>query len=148
MGRWRKQKTSLYFFFRKNLHLPQLGRSCSQLHSAQQLQEQAGLLSPRAWFAFPGPFPWSCSLPPRAVSWWMQLWHSHGFASSRVQKSVPQRLFQPPALLERPHWIQRALDGSPQPLHGYKRGLWAAFIQIIKTNVTNMFFLLINVLPK
>lgn len=56
-GEEEAKKTSLYFFFCKNLHLLQPGRLCLQLHSAQQLQGQAGLLSLPAWFAFPGAFP-------------------------------------------------------------------------------------------
>lgn len=120
------KKTS--FFFHKNLHLPQPGQSCSQL----QLQEQAGLLSPRAWFAFPGPFPCSCS-PSQSCT------PDECSCGTAIALPLPefrnQRPFQPPALLERPRWIQRALDGSPQPLHGYKRGLWAAFIQIMKTKL-------------
>lgn len=48
-----KPKNFPLFFYGENLHPPQPGWSCSQLHSAQRLQEQAELLSPRAWFCIP-----------------------------------------------------------------------------------------------
>lgn len=118
-----KPKSFPLFFYRENLHPPQPGCSCSQLHSAQRLQEQAGLLSPRAWFAFPGPFPipwqprglillslpWSCTLTT-------QLWHRRRFFPSRVRKSAPQGLFPPPQHCQKDPTEPRGLWMGPHSL--------------------------------
>lgn len=104
----RSKKTSLYFFFHKNLHLPPPG-SCSQLHSAQQLQEQAGLPSPRAWFAFPGPSP--------------SPWQPRGLILPPPPQSCGTATgLPPPELSNQPHRACSSPPALTDPTES--RGLW------------------------